>query len=127
MTNTPKSPPAMSLPLIADLTPRGDGTFILKPRVIETADCDTWISPKDAARLLGIAKRTVYDLISSESPYLVARHPAERKIILSLRSVQALRRATVSESFWGPAGLKERNTLVAANRAALAELAAPAC
>jgi len=116
----------MSLPLIADLQPRGDGTFILKPRVIELADEDTWISPKDAARILGLRPRAVYDLCTRDEPFLVTRHPLARKIMVSLKSVLAFRRATVSETFWQPAGRVARDTILAASRATLAELAAPA-
>jgi hypothetical protein len=88
------------------------------------SDCDTWITPGDAAKILGVAKRSIYDLVSEDAPYLVARHPAERKILISLKSCQALRRATVSESFW-TSDLAARNKLLAHNRAALAALAAP--
>lgn len=107
---------------MADLLPRGDGTFILKPRVVES-DLDTWLSPKDASKIIGTGRQGVYDLCASESPYLVARHPAKRKLLISLKSCQALRRATVSEDFW-TSDVTARNTLLATNRAALAALAA---
>ena len=118
-----KIPATVQLPLLADLQSRGDGTFILRPRVVD-ADLDTWLSPKDAAKILGLAKRGVYELVSEAAPYLVARHPASRKIVISLKSVQALKAATVSETFWTK-DATARNTLLAANRAALAALAAP--
>jgi hypothetical protein len=116
----------MSLPLIADLTPRGDGTFTLRPRVIELADEDTWVAPKDAARVIGVSLTELYSLLDAAEPFLVSRRPARWKILVSLKSALAFRRATVNEDFWEPAGLKARNSLLAANRAALAELAAPA-
>jgi hypothetical protein len=123
MTRPAKQSPAIQLPILADLQSRGDGTFILRPRVVES-DMDTWISPKEAARILGVAKRGVYDLVASEAPYLVARHPAARKIVISLKSVEALRRATVSAAFW-TTDTSARNAVLAKNRAALAALAAP--
>lgn len=124
MPKPSKTPAAIQLPCLADLLPRGDGTFILRPRVADF-DLDTWISPKDAARIIGVGRQGVYQLCTEEAPYLVARHPALRKIQISLKSVQALRRATMSETFW-TSDVKARNTLLAANRAALAALASPA-
>jgi hypothetical protein len=117
-------PAAIQLPILADLQSRGDGTFILKPRIVELMDADTWIRPKDAARLLGIGRQGVYDLCAAEAPYLVARHPALRKILISLKSVQTLRRATISDTFW-TSDVRARNTMLVANRAALAALASP--
>jgi hypothetical protein len=126
MTRQSKIPPVLSLPIIADLAPRGDGTFILKPRVIELADEDTWISPKDAARVVGVSLTEVYGLLDAAEPFLVSRRPARWKILVSLKSALAFRRATVKEDFWEAAGRTARDTLLASNRAALMELAAPA-
>lgn len=87
--------------------------------VTRIADEDTWISPKDAARILGLGRQAVYDLCGPNEPFLVTRQPLPRKILVSLKSVHTFRWATVCESFWQPAGLKARNTLLAANRATL--------
>ena len=114
---------SIQLPIMADFLPRGDGSFILRPRLVES-DLDTWISPKDAAKILGVSSRTIYDLVTVDAPYLVARHPASRKIVVSLKSTEGLKRATVSENFW-TSDIAARNALLAKNRAALAALASP--
>jgi len=118
MPHPTKIPPPIQLPILADLQSRGDGTFILRPRLVDS-DLDTWITPRDAAKLLGLGRQGVYDLCAAEAPYLVARHPALRKILISLKSVQALRRATVNDAFW-TSDVTARNTILAQNRAALA-------
>jgi hypothetical protein len=107
--------------MLADLMPRGDGTFILKPRV-SGADCDTWLTVLDASRALGVSRTALYGLIDGAVPYLVTRRPSPRKILVSLKSMQAFKRATANPNFWACA--PARDTLLAQNRAALAALAA---
>jgi hypothetical protein len=84
---------------MADVTPRSDGTFVLKPHVPDST-CDTWIDVQDAAKLIGVGTEEIYNLVKPKEPYLVSRRPLERKIVISLKSVLEYRRVTVNPSFW---------------------------
>ena len=85
------------LPLLADLIGRGDGTFILKPRLPDQ-DLDTWISVGEAARILGdIDRRTIHHWLGE---YLVYCRPMPRKPKVSLKSTLFLRQATLDADFW---------------------------
>ena len=106
---------------MADLQSRGDGTFILRPRVAES-DLDTWIPAKEAAKFIGVGRQEIYELLDPAEPFLVSRRPAKRKILVSLRSAREFRRATAHADFWEDAGRTIRNTHLAATRAALAVL-----
>ena len=55
----PKPPPdgQLTLSLLADLTPLGDGTFKLTPRPV-SSDLDTWVTVRDAA-----GSRTLTDVV----------------------------------------------------------------
>lgn len=109
---------------MADLLSRGDGTFILKPRIVDS-DMDTWIQVKEAAKFIGISLTEIYGLFDPAEPFLVSRRPAKRKILVSLKSARAFRRATANADFWEDGGKTLRNTHLAATRAALAALCAP--
>ena len=93
------------LPLLADLISRGDGTFILRPRLPDS-DLDTWITVKDAARILGdIDRRTIYLWLGR---FLVYIRPLPRKPKVSLKSVRLLKRAMQDPDFWENAELQDR-------------------
>jgi hypothetical protein len=117
-----KIQPAIQLPILADLLPRGDGTFILKPHVPASA-LDDWIPVKAAAKLIGISLTEIYSLLDASEPYLVSRRPARWKILISLKSTRAFHSATANPAFWTDAGKTLRNNLIAACRAAQAALA----
>jgi len=124
MPRLAKIPPAIQLPILADLLPRGDGTFILKPRV-PSSDLDAWLRPKEVAKMLGVSLTEVYGLLDASEPFLVSRRPARFKILVSLKSVRLFRAATSDPAFWTDAGKTLRNNLLAASRAAQAALASP--
>ena len=85
------------IPLLADLIGRGDGTFILKPRLPD-GDLDTWITVGDAAKILGnLDRRTIHYWLGE---YLVYYRPMPRKFKVSLKSVLALKKATQDTEFW---------------------------
>jgi hypothetical protein len=93
------------LPLLADLIGRGDGTFILKPRLPE-GDLDTWITVGEAAKILrDIDRRTIHYWLGE---YLVYCRPMPRKSKVSLKSVLALKRATQDAEFWDNGELQRR-------------------
>jgi hypothetical protein len=93
------------LPILAELIARGDGTFVLKPRVPDS-DLDTWISVKEAVRVIGsIERRTGYRLLDG---YLVYRRVSKRKIVVSLRSAMAYKHATQDPEFWDDSGLQQQ-------------------
>jgi len=82
----PKPPPdgQLTLSLLADLTPLGDGTFKLTPRPV-SSDLDTWVTVRDAAKQMGMAPQTVRAL--AESGDLVARNLKIRLTRISLKSI----------------------------------------
>ena len=85
------------LPLLADLIGRGDGTFILKPRLPDR-DLDTWITVAEAAKLLrDVDRRAIHYWLGE---YLVYCRPMPRKSKVSLKSVLALKQATQDADFW---------------------------
>jgi hypothetical protein len=93
------------LPLLADLIGRGDGTYILKPRLPD-GDLDTWITVAEAARILGdIDRRTIYYWLGE---FLVYCRPLPRKPKISLKSVLQLKKATLDADFWENPELQER-------------------
>jgi hypothetical protein len=87
------------LPILAELLPRGDGTYILKPRKAPST-LDTWITPKRAAEIIGIEWRSVYRLMNATRPLLVYRRPLKAKFLISLKSVLAFVEATNDPDFW---------------------------
>lgn len=110
---------AFQIIVLADVTPRPDGTFVLRPQVPDTA-CDTWIEVKEAAKLIGVCLENCYDLV--KDGYLVSRHPLDRKILISLKSVRTFYQATVNPAFWTAPDLRKSH--IAAVRAAQAALCA---
>ena len=86
-TKTSKGP-TLVLPILAELTARGDGTYVLKPQTVPSG-IDTWISPKKAAKIIGIEGRSIYKLLDPSNPFLVCKRPLKAKCLVSLRSVLA--------------------------------------
>ena len=109
----------LTFPILADLQPRGDGTYTLKPRVMDS-DLDTWVSPKEAAKILGIKPRSIYYLLDEFEPFLVSQRPLSRKIIVSIKSIQSYKRATADPAFWTTPALK--TAYITAVRAQIATL-----
>jgi hypothetical protein len=104
MQHESKAPPRL-LPVLAELVSRGDGSFILKPRVLDE-DGDTWLTPRQAGEVLGQLKsKSIYKLLGE---YLVFRRPLRHKILISLRSVLALKQATGDADFWEDRQLQKR-------------------
>lgn len=91
----------LTLPLLADVTSRGDGTYLLKPRIV-SGTVDQWITPKEAAVLLGFrgpeGRSSVYRLC--ERGMVQSRRPSPRKILISLESVQKHCKASADPEFW---------------------------
>ena len=80
-------------------TPRADGTFILKPRLPDPFDLEAWLPVKQAARLLQVDRHRIYAWCD-EGP-LVCYRPAPRRLVISLASLQRLRRVAFSDpDFW---------------------------
>src|SRR5258706_7147835 len=93
------------VPLLADLIGRGDGTYILKPRLPD-GDLDTWITVGEAAKILGnLDRRTIHYWLGE---YLVYCRPMPRKFKVSLKSVLALKLATQDSEFWDNGELQSR-------------------
>lgn len=98
LAKTTKSP-TLVLPILAELTARGDGTYVLKPQTVPSC-IDTWISPKKAAKIIGIEGRSIYKLLDPSNPFLVCKRPLKAKCLVSLRSVLAFMKATSDPDFW---------------------------
>ena len=110
---------AFQIIVLADVTPRPDGTYILRPQVPDTA-CDTWIEVKEAAKLIGVSLTEFYQMVKDD--YFVRRYPLDRKILISLKSVREFYQATVNPAFWTTPDLREAH--IAAARVAQAALCA---
>jgi hypothetical protein len=103
---TPKPPKRETvLPLLAELVSRGDGTFLLKPKVPDQ-ELDTWITIRQAAEFLDIHRHN--NLYPFLGEYLVYRRPLPARIIVSLKSALAFKQATQDPDFWENPALKER-------------------
>ena len=99
------APRPIQLPVLAELIGRGDGSYILKPKAPDR-DLDTWISLRQAAELIGnVHNKSLYPLLGE---YLVYKRPLPGRVVVSLRSVLALKQATDDVEFWGNPGLKKR-------------------
>jgi hypothetical protein len=61
---------------------------------------DVWITARQACEILGVKRGGVYRLVDATKPFLVSRRPLPKKILISLRSVQALNEATKDPQFW---------------------------
>jgi hypothetical protein len=78
----------LTLPILADLTPRGDGTFVLKPRVTQ-ASGETWIDASEAATILGVSVKTIYRLGDNET--IRCRQVTPRKRQFEVGSIHEFR------------------------------------
>jgi hypothetical protein len=117
---TPSSSQAgLVLPILAELTPCQDGTYILRPRVSD-ANIDSWIAPKRAAKLIGIRGRSIYRLVDPACPFLVCKRPLRGRCLISLRSIQNFVAATSVPDFWDDR--LQQQTLQAAVRQELESL-----
>ena len=93
------------IPLLAELIPRGDGTFILKPRVPD-GELDTWITVREAAQILGnIDRRVIHHWLGD---FLVYCRPMPRKPKISLKSALRMRTGILDPEFWRNADLQAR-------------------
>jgi len=96
---------SVNLPVLAELIGRGDGTFILRPKVPDQ-DLDTWVTLSQAARIIGnVGPRNLYPFLGQ---YLVYRRPLPRRVVVSLRSAMALKQATQDPEFWENPTLQQR-------------------
>jgi len=50
----------LTLPILADLMPRGDGSYVLRPRL--PAAGETWLTTRQAAAILGVSIASIYRL-----------------------------------------------------------------
>ena len=87
------------LPIMVELLPRGDGTYLLKPKPME-ADMEAWVSARRASEIIGLKRRSVYRLLDPARPLLVHKRPAKKRTLVSLRSIQAYLQATSDPDFW---------------------------
>jgi hypothetical protein len=111
-------PGKLFVPLLGQLIPRGDGTFIVRPRVFDS-DLDTWITINEAARIGTVKPRALYKYLGL---FLVYRRPLPRKFLVSLRSFMAFKQATQDADFWDNPALQQRcSDQVKKTMAALAE------
>jgi hypothetical protein len=69
---------------------------------------DVWVTPSQARKILGIAASAIYRLVEPDRPFLVAKRPLPRKILISLRSVKAFSEATKNPEFWQSPPLQQQ-------------------
>lgn len=85
------------VPCLAEFLPRSDGTWTLRP-TLPQEDADSWVSIRQAAKVLGISEASAYKL--KDAGFMVHRRPLKGKITVSLRWLMQFRRATADEEFW---------------------------
>jgi excisionase family DNA binding protein len=106
MKSPSPSPAPLRLPVLAELIARGDGTYVLKPRVPET-ELETWLTVPEAAQVIGhVGRKTIYRWL--EEGYLVYRRVLRSRLLVSLESARAMRHATLDPEFWYDPRLKQR-------------------
>jgi len=88
-------PTSIKLPLLSELLPRGDGTYVLRPISPDPIDLESWLDVGQAARMLQVERHRIYAWC--EEGLLVHRRPAPRRLIITLRSVLRLRSATAAD------------------------------
>ena len=89
----------MTFPVMAQLVPRGDGSYLLKPTLTSGDVVDQWISVKKTAELLSFRSRnTVCKRI--DQGLLVHKRMGERIVLVSLRSVMDLKAACCDDEFF---------------------------
>lgn len=93
--------PKEQFPEFADYTPRGDGSWIVRPKVI---DADGWVTVAQAARLLNWCPDKVYSYLGD---LLVYYRPLPTRIAVKLSSVRTLHAATLDPDFWDSKERKE--------------------
>ena len=96
MSQDPTKPKRILLPLLGEFRPLGDGTYHYRP-IPPGPDGDTWLSCKDAAKILHWPIQSVYDYLGD---LLIAARPLKRKRLVSLRSVVKLQEALRELDFW---------------------------
>jgi hypothetical protein len=70
---------------------------------------DVWISAQQASDILGVQRTAIYRLVDAAKPFLIMRRPLPRKVLVSLRSVQAFAQATKDPMFWTSTDLQEEH------------------
>ncbi len=118
-SSLPSAKKPISVPILADLTHRGDDTYVLKPKAIK-CDLDSWVPVTNASKILGLNRRSIYNLIDPERALLVHRRILQRKTLISLKSIQSFLRATSDPDFWSD--MPQRKRLQAEVRKELAEM-----
>ena len=76
----------ITLPGMMDLLPRGDGSYVLKPRV-DPLGAGAWVSVREAARIMGVHRQTVYRLLDAGA--LDARRVSAHTTKISVASLEA--------------------------------------
>ena len=103
--SNPLVPGKSLVPVLGEFIPRGDGSFIWRPRYWDS-DLDTWITVSEAARIVGpINARVLYEYLGE---FLVYRRPLPRKVLVSLKSALAFKTATQDVEFWDNPVLQQR-------------------
>jgi len=91
------------------------------PALEACSGVDVWVTPSQARKILGIAPSAIYRLVEPDRPFLVAKRPLPRKILISLRSVKAFSEATKNPDFWQSPSLQQqfgaKLKLIAENKA----------
>jgi hypothetical protein len=90
------------LPLLSKIIPLGDGSFVLRPELVEQNE-EQWIGLQAAGRVLNVSTRTVNRWLGV---YLVSRRPGKSKHLVNLASALRLRRATSDPRFWDTPSLQ---------------------
>jgi len=91
-----ETPAHFTLPIMADFRRQADGSYTVRP-VIPDGQGDTWVTVKEAGRLLDIRPQCVYPLLGD---FLVYKCPLKARRLVSLQSILKYNEAVRNPAFW---------------------------
>lgn len=102
MASSPhRTPPVdgrqLELPILAQLMPRGDGSYILRPKLPDSSG-ETWMTARAAARILQVSPKTIYRL--ADAGHIRSRKPSPHLIQIELASLNDYKRRIEEPDFW---------------------------
>jgi CRP-like cAMP-binding protein len=97
MPRRPDSPDQITFGFAPVLVPQANGDWLIKPGkpIIEQPE----VSPRVAARYLGLSRPTVYRILEIESA-LDWRRPSPGKILITMESLRRLKEGGKDPEFW---------------------------
>lgn len=93
----------LSLPMMMEFIPRGDGSFIAKPKPVASSG-ETWVSVKKAREIIGGGiSRSSVELLGVKG-MIVTRRPTPQRVEMLLSSIEAYKEQIRDSEFWEAQG-----------------------